>query len=115
MQESSIDGLPASVGEEANMLFTILSAIDAFADFTDILAGKTTNVELMKEGRTLFFLLFEYARVSLGEKPLKGCGEYAIQSKDLQTAICESESHCIVRHRRTRQKDYVREGSRHSA
>ena len=44
------------------MLFTILSTINAFANFTDVLAGKTTNVEFMKESGTLFFLLFKDAK-----------------------------------------------------
>ena len=67
-QEPSIDILPTSVGEEANLLFTILSTIEAFADFTDVLAGKTTNVEFMKEGGTLF-LLFKDAEYHWAKSP----------------------------------------------
>ena len=69
-----------------------MSVIEAVADFTDVLAGKTKDVEFMKEGSTPFFLLFEETEYHRAKSPRTGVGNTQFTAKTLRLPLARAKA-----------------------
>ena len=75
-----------------NLLFTIMSVMYVFADFTDVLAGKNKDVGFIKEGSTLFFFLFEETEYHRANSLRMGAGITHFNADTLRQPLARAKA-----------------------